>query len=224
VRILLALALTGCGESYRERSFDCDAIADAYATGCPGHLGIAADAAACEDVRSGQNGVFAATIDRAAAVCEEVAADLATPASCDAIFVCVDDEHGLSAVTRTLRVTGTATVAGAPFTFDQEAGWAWLGTTRFGNPGDFEALFTAGGRPWYFRLDDLAERARTQPVLVDAARPIKLESSTDNLELTSGRVTVDAFAEDGAFELAAEATDPATGDGFDLRLVGSFAG
>lgn len=213
--------VAACADPFPVREFDCAALVDVYTTGCGGHLGISIETAACEAVRGGQNGEFAATIDRAAAVCESAGA--ATPASCDAIFVCIDDEQGLSALTRATQVSGTATVEGAPFVLDGADAWAWIGTTAGGNPGDFEVLFTAAGQPWYFRLDDLAERARTQPFVVDADRPIKLENASDNVELLFGTVTVEAFALEGAFDVAASGVDAATGDAIDVRFVGRFA-
>ena len=221
--VLTLAAAADCGDPYPPREFDCAAIVDAYVTGCGGHLGISVDTAACEAVHAGQNGPLAPSIDRAAGVCEEAALALGDPASCGPIFVCLDDEHGLSALTRAARVTGTANVEGQPFTFDIADAWAWVGTTTGGNPGDLEVLFHRGGQPWYFRLDDFAERARTEPFAVDTGRPIKLENSEDNLELAAGTVTVEAFALAGAFTITASGVDPATGEGLDLRIVGSFA-
>jgi hypothetical protein len=221
--LALALVVVACGEPYPAREFDCAAIADAYSTDCATHLGISFETTACEALRTGQNQAFAPTVDRAAAVCEQVSTAPATPAGCDAMFVCLDDAQGLSAVARAVRVTGTAIVEGELFTLESEDAWAWIGTTMSGNPGDFEVLFTLTDRSWYFRLDDFAERARVRPFAVDLARPIKLENSEDNLELATGTVTVTAFSLDGSFDIAAAASDPLTGEAIDLRFFGSFA-
>lgn len=221
---LLVLALaSGCRQDLPVREFDCAAIAEAYATGCGGHLGISIDTTACEALRSGQNGALAWTIDRAAAVCEEVSLDLTTPDSCDALFVCLDDEHGLAALTRAVQVSGSATTSSGTVQFEGVTGWGWIGTTKKGSAGDFEVLFNAMGRPWYFRLDSFVERARTKPFDVDMLRPIKLESSVDNVELVAGEVVVTGFEIDGAFDVAAKGEDPLTGEALAVRFVGSFA-
>jgi hypothetical protein len=220
---LVVLAYGACGDAFPVREFDCAALAEAYAAGCSEHLGISSETAACEAVRDGQTGPLAPTIARAADVCEEAAMDPTAPASCPAIFVCADDEHGLTALTRSVQVRGTATVEGEVFNLDTTAGWGWIGTTTGGNAGDFEVLFAAAGRPWYFRLDDFAARAQTRPFVVDAGRPIKLENWEDNLELAAGTVVVEAFALDGAFEIAASGSDPMTGEAIAARFTGSFA-
>lgn len=220
--VLVVCAMVGCGEAYPQREFDCAALAEAYA-GCAGHLGISAETAVCQVVFDRQNGVLAPSIDRAAQVCEEVAGDLAAPDSCDAMFVCLDDEHGLSAVARGVQVAGTAEVEGVAFGLAATDGWAWVGTKASGDAGDFEVLFLADGRRWYFRLEDFTERATSEPFAVDVGRPIKLEDSEDNVELAVGTVTVEAFALNGAFDVAASGTDPVTGETVEIRLTGSFA-
>lgn len=208
----------GCGTEYPAREFDCAAIADAYATKCGDFLGISIETAACQVVHDEQNGPLAASIDLAAGVCEEAAMD----GSCIATFVCLDDEHGLSALDRDVKFGGSAEIGGVQHVLDG-FGWAWIGTTKGGNAGDFEVVFEAEDRAWYFRLDSFVERARTEPFAVDALRPIKLENTFDNVEMASGTVIVDAFALDGAFEVEVSGTDPATGDSVMLFFSGSFA-
>jgi len=219
-----AVAALGCGgdDAWPLRAIDCAAIAETYATQCGPHLGISVDTSACALVDRGQGGPLARPIDRAAALCEAASAD-ATRASCDAIFVCVADGDGLTALTTTVAVTGTATVDEERFVFEGEGGYAWLGAKSSGRPGDFAALFLRGGRPWYFKLEDFAERARTVPFEIDTARPLKLESTVDNIELVSGSVTVHAFAIDGAFDIEAGGSDPENAESFSVRVSGSFA-
>lgn len=213
---LALVAGVACGEMYPAREFDCAAIAAAYTTMCSGHLGISSETNVCAAVRDGQSGAFAATIDMAAAVCE--AAE-----DCAAMFVCLDDAQGLSALARGVQVNGVASVGGTSFALDASTGWAWIGTTAGGNAGDFEALFEVDGLPWYFRIDDFVVRAETEPFVVDAARPIKLENAVDNVELAAGSVMVSGFALDGVFNLEVTAMDPATGESLELSFVGSFA-
>lgn len=216
VGALVLVAGVACGEMFPAREFDCAAIAGAYTMMCSGHLGISSETNVCAAVRDGQNGAFAATIDKAAAVCE--AAD-----DCAAMFVCLDDEQGLSGLARGVQVNGVASVGGMSFELDASAGWAWIGTTVGGNAGDFEVLFEVDGLPWYFRIDDFVVRAEAEPFVVDAERPIKLENAVDNVELAAGAVTVSGFALDGVFDVEVTATDPATGESLELVFLGSFA-
>lgn len=216
VGALVLVAGVACGEMFPAREFDCAAIAGAYKAMCSGHLGISSETNVCAVVHDGQNGAFAATIDKAAAVCE--AAD-----SCEAMFVCLDDEQGLSALARGVQVDGFASVGGTSYELDASTGWAWIGTTAGGDAGDFEVLFEVEGQPWYFRIDDFVARAATEPFVVDAERPIKLENAVDNAEMAAGAVTVSGFALDGAFAVDVTATDPATGESLELSFMGSFA-
>ncbi|MFO0747366.1 MAG: hypothetical protein U1F43_17115 [Myxococcota bacterium] len=218
-----ALAAACASDAPPHRVFDCPTLADTYATSCGDHLGISDDTSACALVQSRQGSGLQTTIDRAAIVCEAAAADPSALELCDRIFVCVADSEGLSALTMTAHVSGSATVKGVTTPFDTSLGWAWLGTKPSGKPGDFAALFSVAGRPWYFKLDDLAVRARTKPFAVDAARPIKLESGDHNIELASGEVTIAAFAVAGAFDIEASGSDTATGEAISIHLVGSFA-
>ncbi len=227
---LVPLALVGaaCGDV---REFDCAAIATAYASGCSDHLAITADTSACGVLRDRQGATrLAASIARAARVCESAGAESSAASAerssqevCDQIFVCVADPDGLSALTGGARVTGTPTVKGQRYAFDAPAAWAWLGTKGSGSPGDFAVLFHHAGHPWFFRLDDLALRADTHPFVVDALRPIKLESVVDNLELTTGTVLIAAFAVDGVFDVTATTADGGNGQAIDVRIQGDFA-
>ncbi len=199
------------------RDIDCAALAATYGTRCPEHLGISDDTTACAAIRDGQAaGSPRAPIARAAAVCAQAGE------SCDRIFVCVADEHGLSALTTTAHVTGGAVVEGDAFIFDARDAWAWLATKGGGDPGDLEVLFTHEGEPWYFKLEDFAERAFDLPYRVDLDHPVKLENGEDNVEITVGTVEIDAFSLPGAFELSARAMDEATGEEIDLRVRGTF--
>lgn len=199
------------------RVIDCERLAQVYLTRCGLHLGIDDDTGACALVRDGQGGgPLAATIGRAAAVCADNADD------CDRIFVCVADDQGLSALTQGGRVTGTAEVEGEVFTFDAGQAWVWIGTKPSALPGDLGVLFTHRGEPWYFRLEDFAERASLAPFEVDAARPVKLENGEDNVEIASGTVSVVAYSMQGRLEVHAQATDPLTGDALDLVIEATF--
>ena len=217
----LALGQTACGDV---RDFDCTAIATAYANGCSDHIAITADTSACVAVHDRQGATrLAASIERAARVCQDAGAAGTSPPNCDQIFLCVADPDGLSALTGSAHVTGTATVKGQRYAFDTPAAWAWIGTKGSGSPGDFAVLFHHEGHPWFFRLDDLALRAETHPFVVDALRPIKLESVVDNMELTTGTVLIAAFAVDGVFDVTATTADDGGGQAIDLRIQGDFA-
>lgn len=219
--LAISLVLVGCGDdaTFPTRVIDCPAIETAYATSCTDHLGIDIDTTACALVDERQNSGLGKSIDRAAAVCESA---LTAVDTCDRIFVCVADSEGFSALTTSVTATGTADVEGDRFVFDATPGWAWVGTKLSGNAGDFAALITLDGQPWYFKLEDFYERHRTNPFVVDAARPIKLENGQDNVELTAGTVTVTTFTLGGAFDISASGED-AAGDAIELRIQGTFA-
>lgn len=211
----LALVHEACVDT---RAFDCRALETTYATTCSDHLAITADTSACVAVHDRQGAThLEASIDRAARICETAGTE------CDRIFVCVADADGLSAVTSSAHVSGTATVKGQRYAFDAHGAWAWLGTKGSGSPGDFAVLFEHAGHPWFFKLDDLAVRAATEPFVVDALRPIKLESVVDNMELATGTVHIAAFAVGGAFDLTATTADDGSGQAIDVHIVGDFA-
>lgn len=211
---IAGLGLAGCAPD--TRSFDCAAIAAAYA-GCPAHVGIRLQTDACAFIHDRQGiAPLTDTIDRAAAICERAGSD------CDLLFVCLSDPDGLSALTAAAHVTGTATISGVLFTFDAMPAWAWIGTSGKGAPGDFGVLFEDEGNPWFFKLEDFAARAKTKPFVVDGLRPVKLENAADNVEIASGTVEVIAFALGGAFDVTVAASNTA-GDVLDLHFQGSFA-
>lgn len=204
-----------CGAQFPEREFDCGAITEAYVTRCGAHLGISSETVNCEAVWDGQNGPNAATIDRAAAVCEAALAGVESEV-CGELFVCLDDEQGLSALARSVGYGGTAVVEGETFLFDGAAR-VWIGTTKDGEPGDLEALFETPGLVWYLRIDDFVARAGNPSF----AAAIKLENSLDNLEVM-GMVAVAEFAVDGQFDVGVVGEDPATGESLELFLIGAF--
>lgn len=199
-------------------TLDCTTLAKDYQTGCPDHIQISEDVSACATIAGGLTMEPVATQ-------RMLAASICTQANkaCDDLFTCFSDPDGLSASTRTAQVTGTATVEGDAFTFNDTKAWAVLGTKSSGAAGDLAVLFTHDGKPWYFKLQNFAERATQKPFLVDAENVIKLENFEDNVEIAVGQVTVTSFAVDGAFQVQAVATDADTGESIDLTVKGTFA-
>ncbi len=226
MRYVVALALVGCGEEVVGRvdsppldyevvvgTIDCDAIISTYRSRCVDQLGISTDTVACAALQAARG---TPNIERAAIVCDQSGDD------CDRLFVCLADEQGLSALSTNGHVTGSAKVEGESFTFDTHNNYVWLGTKASGGPGDFEALFSHQGRPWYFKLEDFAERTLESPFVVDALRPIKLENGEDNVEIAIGEVVIHAFVLGGNYDIEATATDASTGERIAVRIQGSF--
>lgn len=226
MRSLVALMLVGCGQDVVGRvdsppldqevvagPLDCDAIIASYRSRCVDQLGISTDTAACAALQAARG---TPAVERAAVVCDQSGDD------CDRLFVCLADEQGLSALSTNGHVTGLAKVEGETFTFDSDNNYVWLGTKTSGGPGDFEALFSHAGRPWYFKLEDFTERTLETPFVVDALRPIKLENGEDNVEIPIGEVVIHAFVLGGNYDIEATATDAATGERIAVRIQGSF--
>jgi hypothetical protein len=196
---------------------DCGVLSSHYLASCPDHAQINDDVSACVQIHAGlSEAPWTETRERAASICA------AAGKSCDELFVCFADEHGLTAVTNDVQVSGTANVEGDDFAFDVQGGWAMLGTKTAGDPGDLMVLFQHEGRPWYFKLENFAERASDDPFVVDMASPIKLENFEDNVEIPVGEVLVQSFEVEGAFDVRAIAIDESTGESIDVTVRGRF--
>lgn len=198
-------------------AFRCQELTSYYTKRCADHMEIRDDVTACRAIANGlEDPPFEKTRTRAAQICAQA------EESCDDLFMCFVDPHGIATHVKDARISGKATVEGEEFTFDARPAWVAITTLSDGRPGDLVALFHHEERPWFFKLHDLAIRAEEDPFVVDAARPIKLENWEDNVEIASGKVTVRAFAIDGAFDVRAVATDNATGEHIDVRVRGEF--
>jgi hypothetical protein len=228
---LCILALASCNEPAKKKKpdpgempmpveFECAPLTSYFQASCPDHTQISSDLTACELIRAGQaEEPWVGTRALGVSVCSGAAE------ACDDIFVCLADPQGLYAYTTAAHVTGKASVEGDDFTFDAKNAWAYLGTKASGDPGDLGVLFSHDGRPWYFKLEDFAERASETPFVVDVDHPIKLENFEDNVEVPTGTVTVTSFKVDTstAFDIKAKATDAETGESIDIRVRGKFS-
>jgi len=100
-----------------------------------------------------------------------------------------------------VRVTGE--VGGDALDLTADDAWASVGTKNDGRPSDLELYFAVDGTFYVLRFDDLG--LETGPGELDAARRrVELDTTKRKLDLVTGRITIESFALDGAFSVAAE--------------------